>query len=275
MARIARVCSSINLYHIIIRGINKQDIFIDDQDKNKFMKELAKAKEKFNFKLYAYVIMPNHVHLVIKDENAEISKIMHRIQLTYSEYLNLKYDRVGHVFQGRFISKNIEDMEYLKWVIRYVHLNPDKAGIGSYNQYKWSSYNEYDKSHSNIVDKLDILKLFNEDINTAVVLFEEFHREKSKYTQDKEYLEFEIQSKLEDETLIKIINEDTKIQNIYDIQKLNTKYRDEILKQLLSIQGTTIAQISRITGISVKIIERIKNRLVPKCLKTSNGICPQ
>ncbi len=77
MARKPRCRSSLNLYHIIIRGINKQDIFIDKQDKSKFIKELLLAKEKFNFKLYAYVIMPNHVHLVIKENDVEISKIMH------------------------------------------------------------------------------------------------------------------------------------------------------------------------------------------------------
>src|SRR5699024_1116806 len=102
MPRIARTCSSLNLYHIIIRGINKQDIFIDTQDKNKFIKEILIAKEKFQFKIYAYVIMPNHAHLIIKEGNTKISKIMHKIQLAYSEYLNIKYNRVGHVFQGRF-----------------------------------------------------------------------------------------------------------------------------------------------------------------------------
>ena len=137
-----------NLYHVIIRGINKQDIFIDDQDKRKFIKEVFLAKEKFEFKLYAYVIMPNHVHLVIKEKQIDISKIMHRIQLAYSEYLNIKYSRVGHVFQGRFYSKNIENEEYLKSVIRYIHFNPDKAGIIRYDQYQWSSYKNYIKNYN-------------------------------------------------------------------------------------------------------------------------------
>lgn len=261
MARKPRCRSSLNLYHIIIRGINKQDIFIDKQDKSKFIKELLLAKEKFNFKLYAYVIMPNHVHLVIKENDVEISKIMHRIQLGYSEYLNIKYNRIGHVFQGRFYSKNIEDGEYLKCAIRYIHLNPDKAGIEKYYMYKWSSYSSYIKKYNNeenLVDISDILSLFNEERSKSIDLFKEFHKEKSKYQYSEEYSEFEIQNRLDDDEIIKIITENMGIQTIYDIQKLNNKYRDQILKEILNIKGTTMTQISRITGISKKIIERAK-----------------
>lgn len=260
MARKARSRSSLNLYHIIIRGINKQDIFIDQQDKNKFLKELMISKEKFDFKLYAYVIMPNHVHLVIKENEIDISKIMHRIKVSYSEYLNRKYNRVGHVFQGRFNSKNIEDEEYLKCVIRYIHLNPDKAGIGKHDEYKWSSYKEYieNDSESNLVNVREILNLFSENSNEAIIEFRKFHREKSRYQYSEEYSEFEIKNRLDDDTVIKIIIENMGIQTIYDIQKLNNKYRDEVLNKLISIRGTTISQISRITGISTKIIERAR-----------------
>lgn len=213
MARKARSRSSLNLYHIIIRGINKQDIFIDKQDKNKFIKELLISKEKFEFKLYAYVIMPNHVHLVIKENNIGISKIMHRIQLVYSEYLNIKYERVGHVFQGRFISKNIEDDDYLKCVIRYVHLNPDKAKIEKYNLYRWSSYSEYIHTYHNnkLVDIVDILNLFGDDISEAKEKFIEYHKEKSNYSYGDEEIEFEMINKLDDTILIEIITKEMQI----------------------------------------------------------------
>lgn len=260
MARTARSRSSLNLYHIIVRGINKQDIFLDNQDKRKFLKELIITKEKFNFKIYAYVIMPNHVHLILKEQDDSISKIMHRIQLCYSEYLNSKYERVGHVFQGRFNSKSVEDVEYLKCAIRYVHLNPDKAGIGKYNNYLWSSYRSYTKENkSKLVDTEDILELFREDRNPRKK-FEEYHKEKSKYQYNKEDTEFELLNKIDDSTLIRIIKENMDLNAIYDIQKLNNKYRDDILKQLIAIKGTTTKQISRVTGISTRIIEEIKRK---------------
>lgn len=258
MPRIARTCSSLNLYHIIIRGINKQDIFIDTQDKNKFIKEILIAKEKFQFKIYAYVIMPNHAHLIIKEGNTKISKIMHKIQLAYSEYLNIKYNRVGHVFQGRFYSKNIEDSEYLKTAIRYIHLNPDKAKIGQYNRYHWSSYASYFNNKSDLIDITDILKLFESEDKEAITLFEEFHKEKSDYSYNEEYSEFEICNKLDDEEVIKIIIENIGVESIYDIQKLNHKYRDEILYKILKIRGTTVKQVARITGLSEKIVVRAK-----------------
>ena len=262
MSRKARVRSSLNLYHIVIRGINKQDIFIDNQDKQKFIKELSITKEKLGFYLYAYVIMPNHVHLVIKEKNTEISKIMHRIQLAYSEYLNIKYQRVGHVFQGRFSSRNIEDNEYLKCVIRYIHLNPDKAGIETYKNYRWSSYNEYMQFYnSKIVDAKEILSIFDTDINKAQFKFIKFHQEKSKFRYTEEDTEFEIVNKLDDEVIIKIITDRKGFNNIYDIQKLNNKYRDEILEDLLKIRGTTVPQISRITGVSKNIIEKVKIKM--------------
>lgn len=262
MARKARIRSSLNLYHVIIRGINKQDIFIDNQDKNKLMKELSIAKEKFNFKLYAYVIMPNHLHMIIKESDTSISKIMHRIQLSYSEYLNIKYQRVGHVFQGRFTSKNIEDEEYLKYVIRYVHLNPDKVKIEKYNAYHWSSYNQYieKQKSNNLVDTRDILKLFGNNEKDAKENFIKYHKEKSKYNYKNEEVEFELMNKLDDSTIIRIIVEEMKIDNIYEIQKLNNQYRNEILKDLLSIKGTTAKQISRITGVSINIIQKMTNK---------------
>lgn len=261
MARKARIRSSLNLYHVIIRGINKQDIFIDNQDKNKLIKELSIAKEKFNFKLYAYVIMPNHLHMVIKENDTSISKIMHRIQLCYSEYLNIKYQRVGHVFQGRFTSKNIENEEYLKCVIRYVHLNPDKAKIEKYDLYYWSSYKQYIEKRQNndLVDTEEILRLFGSNKESLKEKFIEYHKEKSKYDYKSEDVEFEMMNKLDDSTLIRIITEEMNIPNIYEVQKLNNTYRDKILIELLSIRGTTAKQISRITGISINIIQKIAN----------------
>ena len=94
--REARNLTQSKLYHVIIRGINRQDIFLDNQDKRKFKKELKNTKEKFEYLLYAYVLMPNHVHLIIYDKNNNISKIMHSILVSFSEYINKKYEKDEH-----------------------------------------------------------------------------------------------------------------------------------------------------------------------------------
>ena len=80
------------IYHCILRGINKQDVFFDDQDYFKFKKEMKLAKEKYNYKLYSYVLMSNHIHFEIKAEKSQLPKIMQRIQISYISYFNKKYD---------------------------------------------------------------------------------------------------------------------------------------------------------------------------------------
>lgn len=115
------------VYHIIIRGVNKQDIFIDNQDKSKFLQELKLSKQEYNYSIYAYVLMTNHVHLVIFDKNDSLSAIMHKLCTKYAMYFNKKYNRVGHVFQNRFKSIGVDTEEYLKHLVRYIHNNPQKG----------------------------------------------------------------------------------------------------------------------------------------------------
>lgn len=114
-------------YHILMRGINKQDIFIDNQDKCKFLNELKKSKEEYKYHIYGYVLMTNHVHLVILDKYDKLSELIHKISMKYAMYFNRKYNRVGHVFQNRFKSICIDSEEYLKNLIRYIHRNPEKG----------------------------------------------------------------------------------------------------------------------------------------------------
>ena len=174
MPRKSRKKGPLNYYHIIIRGNNKQDIFFDEMDRKKFIEELEKTKEKYNYCLYAYVLMPNHVHLCIKDNKSAISKIMHSLLVRYVEYFNKKYERIGYLFQDRFKSVPIENYEYLKYVIRYIHLNPEKAGIIEHRQYRWSSYSEYllTKNIFYIIyfQRYDINKISKELASKIVVL---------------------------------------------------------------------------------------------------------
>ena len=131
----------------MLRGINKQEIFFDSQDYLKFKKELNETKEFFSYKLYSYVLMPNHIHLEIKDENDKLAKIMQSLQLRYSSYFNKKYERTGHLFENRFKSKTVEGEIYKLNLVRYIHQNPVKAGISNIDKYNWSSYNEYLKEN--------------------------------------------------------------------------------------------------------------------------------
>ena len=129
MPRGARLKSSLGIYHIMIRGINKNNIFFDDMDRKTFMKYLLEFKKKYDIRILAYCLMSNHVHILVKDEHDNVSKAMQSISIKYSQYFNEKYERCGHLFQNRFKSEIVESLDYLVNVIDYIHCNPKKAGI--------------------------------------------------------------------------------------------------------------------------------------------------
>ena len=129
MPRCARQKSSLGIYHIMIRGINKVDIFNDDMDRKVFMKYLLDFKKKYEIRILAYCLMSNHVHILIKDEHDLMSKAMQSISVKYSQYFNKRYERCGHLFQNRYKSEIVESLNYLVNVIDYIHLNPKKAGM--------------------------------------------------------------------------------------------------------------------------------------------------
>lgn len=128
MPRQPRRQSRSNVYHCMLPGINKQDIFFDPKDYLEFQSIIRKTKKTFFYQLYSYVLMPNHIHLEIKDENQKLSQIIHSMATSYANYFNRKYQRVGHLFENRFQSRNVENSYYMLNLVRYIHLNPIKAG---------------------------------------------------------------------------------------------------------------------------------------------------
>ena len=134
MTRQIREFSNSNVYHIIIKGNNDSVIFYDDMDRNVFLDRIKLTKDEFKYKVYAYCLMSNHVHLVIEVPNEHLSKAIQSLTIRYVNYFNKKYDRKGPFVQNRFKSKNIENQRYFLEVCRYVHRNPEKAGIEKTSQ---------------------------------------------------------------------------------------------------------------------------------------------
>jgi len=145
MARQTRVYYNNAVYHVCIRGNNRQHILKEDENKISFLESLSKFKERFGFKLYCLVIMDNHPHMVIEaTDHTTISKIMHAVALSYSVKFRKKYGYSGYVWQGRFKSNIIEGDDYILSCIEYIHNNPVRAGIVEHPQdYPWSSYHFY------------------------------------------------------------------------------------------------------------------------------------
>ena len=136
----------------MLRGINKQTIFEDDEDNEKFLQVIKDCKATSGFELYGYCLMGNHAHLLLKETPETLGQIVKRIASRYVWWFNWKYLRCGHLYQDRFKSEAVEDDPYFAVVLRYIHQNPMKAGIcESIGDYKWSSYNEYIRK-SRIID---------------------------------------------------------------------------------------------------------------------------
>lgn len=167
MPRRARFTIDDGIYHVMVRGNNQNRIFNDEQDFNFFLELLRKNKEKFNLKVYHYVLMNNHAHMIIKSPNGEnLSGAMKRINVTYTRYYRKRYKGIGHFFQDRFKSFLIQNGKYLLECGRYVELNPIRAGIvGNPADYKWSSYKFYVQGNENsIIDVNPEYEGLSEDV---------------------------------------------------------------------------------------------------------------
>lgn len=171
-------------YHITCRGNKKGNIFLDKLDFKVFIAILKDVKEKTQYSLLSYCLMPNHIHLQLKTFGIEIWKIMRSINWKYANYFNKRYDTVGHVFQGRYGSQIIENNYYNLIVSRYIHLNPvkDKLVLKP-EDYKWSSYNFYmDLEDNELVDRSEILSYFRgeEEFYERFVMFGKKRNKKGK-----------------------------------------------------------------------------------------------
>src|SRR3990172_12124934 len=175
MARPPRIEFPGAFYHVIARGNQKQDIFLDDEDRSEYLGRLRHYKEERGFVLYAYVLMSNHLHLLIETPKAPLSKIMQLLNFTYTRHFNRKYGKVGHLFQGRYKSFLCDRDEYLLGLVRYIHLNPVRAKMVTFpHEYGWSSHLEYLGKGKGIVDIDRVLRLFSEEVSTARKRYREF-----------------------------------------------------------------------------------------------------
>ena len=252
MPRQARIKSESGIYHIMIRGINRQSIFEDDEDCEKFFQTLKSYKEKCGYQIYAYCFMGNHIHLLLKVGADPLEQIMRRICGSYVYWFNRKYERVGNLFQDRFKSEPVENDAYLLTVVRYIHQNPIQAGIiKDISKYKWSSYNDYIEIKG-LIDTTFVYSLFDEDKKTAADLFKKYMNE----LQEDNCLEMEDKHRVTDQSARELIKKTYGLTSSQAIQGLEARKRDAILKNLKE-KGLSIRQIERLTGINRGVILRI------------------
>lgn len=247
MPRTARKRAESGIYHTMLRGIDRQMIFEDSEDYLRFIDILQECRKECGFRLYAYCLMGNHVHILLKVEEESLETIFKKIGGRYVYYYNVKYRRVGHLFQDRFKSEPVEDNNYLLTVLRYIHQNPLKAKLCSkIADYPYSSYAEY-LNDSSTLDKDFILSILprNEYIR--------FNNEPNKDM----CLEIVIAARhaVTDQQARAIIEKYAHCRTVVEFQALDEKKKERCIKKIYE-KGVSVRQTSRLTGTSKGLVEK-------------------
>ena len=256
MAVIIREHSEGNLYHVFTRGVGRRLLFEDSSDCDFFKGLLSDFKGK-NIQLYAWCLMDNHIHLLLHGDLDDVAAYMLRLETKYARYFNSKYGHVGHVFQGRYGSQPIGSDDHLKAAIRYVHLNPVKAGICTSPQsYPWSSYAEY-LSSSGPSDRDFVLAVFG-----GMQAFASFHSARAEVDNEG----FLDDNASRPDTTYRFASDSVALAAARRV--LHGEWNEAVHASdkrttdgnllLLRSEGLSIRQIERITGIGRGIIARVK-----------------
>ncbi|MCQ2587340.1 MAG: transposase [Treponema sp.] len=234
------------LYHTYARGINKQNIFFEREDKDFMLKLIYKYAKKYKIKIHTYVLLDNHFHLEMKDPHKNLSKYMGLICSLYARYFNKKYDRIGHLFQDRFGSNVVNSKKKFLECFRYILQNPENAGICKASEYEWSSYHLYKDKDSPIYKDL----LF-EYLGSIENLYN--------YVKEKATMEFIDLELRPSEKIEACINKMRKILHRENTLVPPDWSKEKIGKEIRKLRkaGFSINIIARYTGISRGIIQRV------------------
>jgi REP element-mobilizing transposase RayT len=161
MARRHRLLAPGLHYHVIARGNHREPIFLEDADYRAYLSRLTTYRERYAVSIYAYCLMPNHVHLVVQTRHANLARFMHGLQISYAMRFNRIYAQVGHLFQGRYTGLVCQSDGYLATLVRYVHLNPVRSALVTRpEEYPYSGHLAYlPGAGAGLVDPRPVLAL--------------------------------------------------------------------------------------------------------------------
>ena len=257
--------SGSGIYHVMMRGVNKQRIFERDGDYKLFLNRLWGLVDPVDDNgmhvpalchVYAYCLMPNHVHLLLRERSESVSQCVKRLSVSYAQYYNNRYERVGHLFQGRFRSEPVGDMAYFVTLLRYIHQNPVKAGICSrVEDYRWSSWSEYRISDMTVPTLT----------YTAVVLrqvpFAELQELVCEPVEDGvSGIEYADECRLGDDELRQYLRLHWKMNEASELRQIGKAERNEVLMDLIQFGGG-LRQIARVAGIDYGVVQRLKKKI--------------
>lgn len=244
MARKPRIEFEDAFYHVITRGNQRQRIFKDNLDFIKYLDILGIYKQQYKYFLYSYVLMNNHVHLLIETREIPLSKILQGINQRYTMYFNKRYRTVGHLFQGRYKAILCDRDEYLLSLVKYIHLNPVRARVvKTLDEYQWSSHHGYAKKAKaeDIVDTDQVLRMFSEDKTIARRLYKSYIGDGSPVDKEDIYRTID-QRVLGDERFLDRVMEKTEME-VGKIRREREYTLPEIARGIAEAQGITLDQI--------------------------------
>lgn len=175
MARQLRIQYSGAVYHITCRGNERKEIFKDDIDRRTFLKILSQSAKIYNIKVFSYVLMENHFHLLIETPLGNLGEFMRHFNITYTSHYNRRHNRAGHLYQGRYKSILVDKASYLSLLSRYIHLNPirikgferktEREKIQYLKGYLWSSLLGYisNRGKEEFIDYMMVLEEYGGD----------------------------------------------------------------------------------------------------------------
>ena len=243
MPRTARRKSESGIYHVILRGMNRQQIFYDEEDYEYFLSLLERFQGVSHYELYAYCLMGNHIHLLIKTGEEPLDRIFRRIGASFVYWYNLKYQRVGHLFQDRFKSEPVENDRYFLTALRYILRNPVKAGLCvKPEDYPYSNIRDFIEEGQRtvpcLIEKEELLSFIDQDNDDQCLEISEAVRFGITDSAAKEYIRDEFGD--------------------YSLSSCSKENRDSLNLsiQRLTEKGVSIRQLSRLSGIPKSVIER-------------------
>ena len=240
-----RKISSLGIYHVIYRGINKQDVFEDAEDFERFLETLRKYQPICGFELLGYCLMSNHVHLIIKPGETPLGRIFQRVIPSFVYWYNRKYERVGSLFQSPFKSTPINSNDQLLTAVRYVHCNPVKAGICPKPQdYKYSSFKNY--YGNNLINASFVQSILSKNDFIAFTCTQN----------DDHCMDIDDERpRLSDDRAKKIMHDLSGCDNVTQFQSLDTETRNAALRRMWEA-GISVSRANRLTGVSYGVIRK-------------------
>ena len=247
MPHTARKRSETAFYHVVTKGAGDQVIFEDSADRALYLQLLEDAADSFKVEIHAYCLMSNHVHLLIRDMDCDLSPFMKQVNERYAMSFAKNVGRTGNVFRTPFWSEAVESESYYLSALRYIHANPEPAGICATADYPWSSYRAYMGSSSFVTTDLAL------DLLGGAEAFSEFSSHGAKYALP--FSESRLHHHLSPDELWYIACEAVGRDAILELRKMERRERQPYIESLVAA-GFTQREICRVTGLGKNSVHR-------------------